>query len=192
MPGTDGQKMSKSYGNTLDVFEEPKALRKQIMRIVTDSRAMEEPKEPAGDHLFQLYALFAGEAEREAMAATYRRGGFGYGEVKKALADLAVDYFAAARQRAEELVARPERVREILGDGAATARRKAAEVLVRAERACGVRRSEAGRSRRYNPSSFFTSWSGTVGSVASLAFASRNSLRSSNSWSSSSIKTNSS
>ncbi len=73
------------------------------------------------------------------MAATYRRGGFGYGEVKKALADLAVDYFAAARQKREELVARPERVREILGDGAATARRKAAEVLVRAERACGVR-----------------------------------------------------
>ncbi|MGO8690580.1 MAG: tryptophan--tRNA ligase [Thermoguttaceae bacterium] len=139
VPGTDGQKMSKSYGNTLDVFEEPKGLRKQIMRIVTDSRAMEEPKEPAGDHLFQLYALFAGEAEREAMAATYRRGGFGYGEVKKALADLAVDYFAAARQKREELVARPERVWEILGDGAATARRKAAEVLVRAERACGVR-----------------------------------------------------
>ncbi len=139
VPGTDGQKMSKSYGNTLDVFEEPKGLRKQIMRIVTDSRAMEEPKEPAGNHLFQLYALFAGEAEREAMAATYRRGGFGYGEVKKALADLAVDYFAAARQKREELVARPERVWEILGDGAATARRKAAEVLVRAERACGVR-----------------------------------------------------
>ncbi len=139
VPGTDGQKMSKSYGNTLDVLEEPKGLRKQIMRIVTDSRAMEEPKEPAGDHLFQLYALFAGEAEREAMAATYRRGGFGYGEVKKALADLAVDYFAAARQKREELVARPERVWEILGDGAATARRKAAEVLVRAERACGVR-----------------------------------------------------
>ena len=139
VPGTDGQKMSKSYGNTLDVLEEPKALRKQIMRIVTDSRAMEEPKEPAGDHLFQLYALFAGEAEREAMAGTYRRGGFGYGEVKKALADLAVDYFAAARQKREELVARPDRVREILGDGAATARRKAGEVLVRAEGACGVR-----------------------------------------------------
>ena len=72
------------------------------------------------------------------MAATYRRGGFGYGEVKKALAELAENYFAEARQRRAELVAQPERVREILGDGAATARRKAAEVLLRAERACGV------------------------------------------------------
>ena len=141
VPGTDGEKMSKSYGNTLEVFEEPKALRKQIMRIVTDSRAMEQPKEPAGDHLFQLYSLFADEAEREAMAATYRRGGFGYGEVKKALADLAENYFAEARQRREELVAQPERVREILGDGAATARRKAAEVLA-AGRA-GLRRAGA-------------------------------------------------
>ena len=99
MPGTDGEKMSKSYGNTLEVFEEPKALRKQIMRIVTDSRPMEQPKEPGTDHLFQLYSLFADDAQREAMAATYRRGGFGYGEVKKALADLAVDYFAEARER---------------------------------------------------------------------------------------------
>ena len=73
------------------------------------------------------------------MAATYRRGGFGYGEVKKALADLAEKYFAAARERRRELVAQPERVREILGDGAATARKKAAEVLRRAEEACGVR-----------------------------------------------------
>ena len=87
VPGTDGEKMSKSYGNTLDVFEDPKVLRKQIMRIVTDSRPMEQPKEPGTDHLFQLYSLFADDEQREAMAAMYRRGGFGYGEVKKALAD---------------------------------------------------------------------------------------------------------
>jgi tryptophanyl-tRNA synthetase len=139
VPGTDGEKMSKSYGNTLEVFEDPKTLRKQIMRIVTDSRPMEQPKEPETDHLFQLYSLFAGEQQREAMAATYRRGGFGYGEVKKALADLAVDYFAEARDRRSELEAHGERVREILGDGAAKARKKAAEVLLRAQRACGVK-----------------------------------------------------
>ncbi len=139
VPGTDGEKMSKSYGNTLEVFEEPKALRKQIMRIVTDSRPMEQPKDPAGDHLFLLYSLFADDSQREAMAATYRRGGFGYGEVKKALAELAENYFAEARQRRAELVAQPQRVREVLGDGAGTARRKAAEVLLRAERACGVK-----------------------------------------------------
>jgi tryptophanyl-tRNA synthetase len=73
------------------------------------------------------------------MAATYRRGGFGYGEVKKALAEVAVDYFAEARERRKELEAHPNRVREILGDGAAKARRKAAEVLLRAQQACGLK-----------------------------------------------------
>jgi tryptophanyl-tRNA synthetase len=109
------------------------------MRIVTDSRPMEQPKEPGTDHLFQLFSLFADDAQRDAMAATYRRGGFGYGEVKKALADLAVEYFAEARGRRQDFESHPERVRQVLGDGAATARRKAAEVLLRAQRACGVK-----------------------------------------------------
>jgi tryptophanyl-tRNA synthetase len=139
VPGIDGQKMSKSYGNTLAVFEEPKALKKQIMSIKTDSRRPEEPKPPEGDHLFELYSLFATAEQRETLAATYHRGGFGYGEVKKALAEMAIEHFAAARQRREELVAHPERVQEILGDGASTARKKAAEVLARAEKACGLR-----------------------------------------------------
>jgi tryptophanyl-tRNA synthetase len=139
VPGVDGEKMSKSYGNTLEVFEEPAALRKKIMRIVTDSRPMEQPKEPESDHLYQLFSLFANEQQRAEMAATYRRGGFGYGQVKKALADLAVDYFAQARQRRHELEARPQQVRDVLADGAARARKKAAEVLLRAQRACGVK-----------------------------------------------------
>ena len=119
VPGIDGQKMSKSYGNTLAVFEEPKALRKQIMRIV-DRLADSGPAQAAGGRSFVracIRCLRRPWAKREELAATYRRGGFGYGDVKKALADLAVDYFAAARQRREELVARPEQVREILGDG---------------------------------------------------------------------------
>lgn len=139
VPGIDGEKMSKSYGNTLEVFEAPKAARKRIMRIKTDSRPMEEPKDPETDHLFQLYSLFAGDGETEAMAATYRRGGFGYGEVKKALADAAAEYFAESRQRREELEAKPDTVRQILGDGAARARKKAAEVLLRAQKHCGVK-----------------------------------------------------
>lgn len=139
VPGIDGEKMSKSYNNTLEVFEDPKAQRKQIMRIVTDSRPMEEPKDPDTDHLYQLFSLFAADEQREAMAQKYRQGGFGYGEVKKALADVATEHFAAARERRKELEARPERVREILSDGAARARRKAAEVLARAESACGVK-----------------------------------------------------
>ncbi len=108
------------------------------MRIVTDSRPMEEPKEPEADHLFQLFSLFAEPRASDEMAALYRRGGFGYGEVKKALADLAENYFAAPRERRKQLEAHPQRVREILGDGAARARRKAADVLYRAEQACGI------------------------------------------------------
>jgi len=147
VPGTDGDKMSKSYGNTLDVFEEPKPLQKQIMRIVTDSRPMEEPKDPDTDHLFQLYSLFADDARREEMAATYRGGGFGYGAVKKALAELAIDFFAEVRQRRSELEADPGRVRQILGDGAAKARTKATEVLLRAQAACGVKEGKGGQAR---------------------------------------------
>ncbi len=139
VPGTDGEKMSKSYNNTLAVFEDAKAQRKQIMRIVTDSRPMEQPKEPAGDVLYDLYTLVAGESDCEAMAALYRRGGFGYGEVKKALADAAEKFFAEPRARRADLVANPARIREILGDGAAKARKKAAEVLSRAEDASGIR-----------------------------------------------------
>jgi tryptophanyl-tRNA synthetase len=139
VPGVDGEKMSKSYNNTLEVFEEPGPLKKKIMRIVTDSRPVEQSKEPETDHLYQLYSLFASDADCGVMAATYRRGGFGYGEVKKALAEVAVDYFADARSRRKELEAHPNRVREILGDGAAKARRKAAEVLLRAQQACGLK-----------------------------------------------------
>jgi tryptophanyl-tRNA synthetase len=139
VPGTDGEKMSKSYNNTIELFEEPKSLRKKIMRIATDSRPMEQPKEPEGDHLYQLYSLFVADAEREAMAAMYRRGGFGYGDVKKALADAAERFFGEPRARREELAAHPERVHETLSDGASRARRKAAEVLRRAQLHCGIK-----------------------------------------------------
>ncbi len=139
VPGTDGEKMSKSYGNTIEIFETPKAARKKIMRITTDSRPMEDPKDPDTDHLYQLYSLFVDEQRRGEMAEKYRAGGFGYGEVKKALADAAEEYFAEARARRDDLVAHPDRVREILGDGATRARKKAAEVLLRAQKACGVK-----------------------------------------------------
>jgi len=139
VPGTDGEKMSKSYNNTLAVFEAEKPQRKQIMRIVTDSRPMEEAKEPAGDVLFDLYSLLVSAADRDTMAALYRRGGFGYGEIKKALADAAEKYWAEPRARRAELAARPEEVRQILGDGAAKARKKASEVLMRAQKASGIK-----------------------------------------------------
>jgi tryptophanyl-tRNA synthetase len=140
VPGTDGEKMSKSYNNTLELFEDAKAQRKRIMRIATDSRPMDQPKEPEGDHLYQLYSLVATEAERNDMAALYRRGGFGYGDVKKALADAAERFFAEPRARRAELAANPQRIHEILNDGASRARKKAGEVLGRAKQACGLSR----------------------------------------------------
>jgi len=142
VPGTDGQKMSKSYENTIEVFEDLAAQKKKIMRITTDSRPMEEPKDPEGDHLFELFSLMAPEADRVKMADLYRRGGFGYGEVKKALVEAAAAFFADARARRADLEADPARIEAILAAGAAKARAKAGEVLGRARRACGLARGE--------------------------------------------------
>jgi tryptophanyl-tRNA synthetase len=139
VPGTDGEKMSKSYGNAVEIFEDPKSMRRKVMRIATDSRPMEQPKDPESDHLYQLFSLFVDAEAQEAMSATYRRGGFGYGDVKKALADAAESYFAEARARRTELQAKPHQLCEILGDGAAAARRQAGAVLLRAQQACGVK-----------------------------------------------------
>ena len=140
VPGTDGEKMSKSYNNTLELFEELKPLRNKIKRIQTDSRPMEDPKDPDQDHLYQLYSLFASEDQAAAMATKYRQGGFGYGDVKKAIIEVSESYFAEARARREELVAHPQRVEEILCDGASRARKKAGDVLLRAQQATGLRR----------------------------------------------------
>ena len=137
VPGLDGEKMSKSYNNTLEIFEELKAQRKKIMRITTDSRPMEEPNYE-NDHLYQLFSLFATDPQREEMAALYRAGNFGYGTVKKAIADASENFFAAARTKREALAANPAEVKEILRDGAVRARKKASEVLNRAKKACGL------------------------------------------------------
>ena len=145
VPGTDGQKMSKSYHNTIEVFEEPAAQKKKIMRITTDSRPVEEPKDPDADHLFALYSLMADEAARQRMAEMYRRGGFGYGEVKKALVEAAAAFFADARARRAALAADPGRVAAILAAGAAQARVQAARVLARAKAACGLAAAAGGR-----------------------------------------------
>jgi tryptophanyl-tRNA synthetase len=139
VPGTDGQKMSKSYDNVLPLFGDEKKIRKIIMRIVTDSRPMEDSKEPDDDHLFQLYRLVAGEEDVAKMAELYRRGGFGYGEIKKAVADASETYFAEARRRRADLEQNLDYVHQVLEDGARRAREVASQVLSRAQTACGLR-----------------------------------------------------
>jgi tryptophanyl-tRNA synthetase len=139
VPGTDGQKMSKSYDNTLALFDDPKDLRKKIMRISTDSRPMEDPKDPDTDHLYQLYSLFSTAEQREEVRAMYLRGGFGYGEIKKRLADVADEFLEPLRKKRQELVQDPKRVQDALEAGARRAREVASDVLRRAQSACGLR-----------------------------------------------------
>jgi tryptophanyl-tRNA synthetase len=139
VPGTDGEKMSKSYGNTIDVFEPEKNLRKKIMAIKTDSTPVEAPKDPEACSLFTLYKLFASADQQAALAARYRAGGMGYGEAKQALFEIAWQHFAVARERREKLAADPGAVENILRAGAVRARQKGVEVLERARTACGLR-----------------------------------------------------
>jgi len=144
VPGTDGEKMSKSYGNTIDIFEPPKQLRKKFMSIKTDSIPVEGAKDPERDSIFLLYQLFATDAEQSELAARYRAGGMGYGDAKQILYEKAMNYFSAARERRMQLEARPDDVEDVLRAGAAKARTKAREVLSRARNACGLNPRHAG------------------------------------------------
>ena len=112
VPGVDGQKMSKSYGNTIDIFAEGNALKKTIMAIVTDSTPPEAPKDPDNSNVFALYSLFATDDEKTALAARYRAGGMGYGEAKKLLLEKIDAYFGPARAKRKELAAHPQQVEE--------------------------------------------------------------------------------
>jgi len=138
VPGVDGEKMSKSYGNVIEIFETPKQIRKKIMSIKTDSTPVEEPKNPDTCSIFALYKLFADAERQQALAARYRAGGMGYGEAKQQLYDASMEYFAEARQRREELAADPDRLEQILQEGAAKARAKGQGVLGRVRAACGL------------------------------------------------------
>ena len=139
VPGTDGQKMSKSYGNTIDIFAEGKPLRKAIMGIVTDSTPVEAPKDPDRCTVYQLYSLFATDQEKAALAERYRAGGLGYGEVKKMLLEKVDAHFAAARERRRELAARPDYVEDVLRRGGDKARAEAEKTMALVRQATGLR-----------------------------------------------------
>ena len=139
VPGLDGQKMSKSYGNTIDLFGDEKATRKKIMAIVMDSRTPAEPKPDAEKNLaIQLLKLVAPAGVAREFEDRLRAGGLGYGDLKKALFEHYWNHFAAARARRAELAANLDYVESTLRDGAARARAVAAGVLKRARRASGL------------------------------------------------------
>jgi len=138
VPGTDGQKMSKSYGNTIGIFDEGKALKTAVMSIKTDSRGVEEPKDPESCNVYLLYRLVAEPAEAEAMAQALQRGGYGYGDAKKALLAAIDARFGAARERRRALAADPAGLEEVLRAGGRRARAVAQQTLARAREAVGM------------------------------------------------------
>jgi tryptophanyl-tRNA synthetase len=144
VPGIDGQKMSKSYHNTIDIFAEGKPLHKAVMSIVTDSTPVEAPKDPQHCNVFALYSLFATEEEKAALAARYRAGGLGYGEVKKMLLEKINAYFGPFRQRRKQLAAHPDEVEAILQRGAQRARAEARRTMSLVRQAVGMKAASVG------------------------------------------------
>lgn len=139
VPGLDGRKMSKSYENTIDIFEETeKKLRKKIMRIVTDSTPVEDPKNPEESYIVQLYRLFATADEVSEMEASFRAGGRGYGDYKQQLFERIRDFFAPMRERREALANDPDYVDDVLKAGADKARSEARKVIDRVRAAVGM------------------------------------------------------
>lgn len=136
--GLDGRKMSKSYHNTLPIFGDEKPLKKLVMKITTDSTPVEDPKPTEGSTILSLYKLFASPADYATMVADHERGGVGYGDFKKRLADAYWDYFVPMRARRTEILADPGWVDEVLAAGALRAREEAAKVLERVRRAVGL------------------------------------------------------
>ena len=138
VPGTDGQKMSKSYGNTIDIFVDHKELKSRVMGIVTDSTPLEQPKDPDRSTIYLLYKLFASPEENKTMRERFRAGGYGYGHAKKELLDKIFVYFEKQRERRKELQNNLDYVKDVLKDGAERARNRAVKVVQRVRDASGV------------------------------------------------------
>ncbi|MEM6260590.1 MAG: tryptophan--tRNA ligase [Planctomycetota bacterium] len=143
VPGTDGQKMSKSYNNGIDPFMEEKPLRKRIMKIVSDATPVDQPKDPDRDTTFQIFAALAGEDDQRTVALRDKylnppAAGFGYGHAKHALFELILDEFGPARQKRVQLMNDPAYVEQVLKDGAAAAGEQVAAVTARARAAAGL------------------------------------------------------
>jgi tryptophanyl-tRNA synthetase len=138
VPGLDGRKMSKSYGNTIPLFAPEKQLRKLVMRVVTNSQSVEAPKDPESSQIFALYKLFADAEEQASLAARFRTGGMGWGEAKEELFRVVARCLSPMRERFDALVGEPEKIEAILASGAERARVIAQETLRRLRDAIGI------------------------------------------------------
>lgn len=138
IPGLDGRKMSKSYGNTIDLFLDEKPLRKQIMRIVTDPTPVEEPKNPDSCNIFQIYRLFLDKQQVEDLRRRYQTPGLRYGDVKQELFETVRDFFAPYREKRKELLADPDNLRRSLSQGADKARSAASKTLQKVRKKVGL------------------------------------------------------
>jgi tryptophanyl-tRNA synthetase len=138
VPGIDGQKMSKSYGNTIDIFGDEKEMRKRVMSIVTDSSPVEAPKDPESSTIFQLYSLFATTEETTAMRDAFQRGGTGFGDFKKQLFAKLWDFFEPMRKRRTEILADAGYIDAVLERGAQRANEEADKVMARVRAAIGL------------------------------------------------------
>ena len=139
VPGIDGQKMSKSYGNNIDIFGDEKEMRKRVMSIVTDSMSVEAPKDPAKSTIFKLYSVVASKNEIAAMREQFLKGGTGYGDFKKQLFGKLWEYFAPMRKRREEILADKLYIDNVLEKGATRANQIAQQVMKRVREAVGLR-----------------------------------------------------
>jgi tryptophanyl-tRNA synthetase len=139
VPGIDGQKMSKSYGNNIDIFGDEKEMRKRVMSIVTDSTPVEAAKDPAKSTIFKLYSLVASKNEIATMREQFLKGGTGYGDFKKQLFEKLWEYFAPMRKRREEILADKSYIDNILEKGATRANEIADQVMKRVREAVGLR-----------------------------------------------------
>jgi tryptophanyl-tRNA synthetase len=138
VPGVDGQKMSKSYGNTVPIFGDEALIKKAIMGIITDSKDVAAPKDPDTCVVYMIHKLFISTDEAKALADKYRAGGLGYGDAKKLLFEAYMDYFGVMRKKREEFAGKPDVVREIMADGASKASAVARKTMERVKKAVGL------------------------------------------------------
>jgi tryptophanyl-tRNA synthetase len=138
IPGLDGQKMSKSYGNTIELFAPKNVLKKKVMSIVTDAKAIEEPKDPKTCNLFAIYSLFLDDAGKKELTERYLKPGLRYGDVKKELLEVIWNYFEPYREKREALINDPDTVHDIMLAGAKKTREVATEYLEKARAAIGL------------------------------------------------------